>query len=65
MDRLTQYECHLPLPAAPMLYLSSYVSQHLPGAVEEETTQHSAQIRPAGLKHVTFYEAKALDALSS
>ena len=48
-----------------MQYLSSYVSQHLPGAVEEETTQHSAQIRPAGLKHVTFYEAKALDALSS
>jgi integrase/recombinase XerC len=31
-----------------------------------ETTQLYAQIRPAGLKHaVNFYEAKALDALSS
>jgi len=48
-----------------MQYLSSHVSQHLPGEVEEETTQLSAQIRQAGLKHVTFYQAKALDALSS
>ena len=31
-----------------------------------ETTQLYAQIRPAGLKHaVDFFEAKALDALSS
>lgn len=31
-----------------------------------ETNQLYAQIRPAGLKHaVNFYEAKALDALSS
>jgi site-specific recombinase XerD len=133
----------IPLPAAVMQYLSSYVSQYLPNEVEEvkpdtplfwstygrrhqgivrqpmegkniwrlcktygrligypmlkphdlrhgvamevyeehhdleqvrgllghksiETTQLYAQIRPAGLKHaVNFYEAKALDALSS
>ncbi len=50
--------------------LDRYVSEYLPSQVEGhksiDTTQLYAQIRPAALKHaVDFYEAKALDVLSS
>src|SRR6266545_4621006 len=58
----------IPLPAAVMQYLDRDLEQvrGLLGHTRIETTQLYAQIRPAALKHaVEFYEAKALNVLSS